>query len=94
MSKPKNPGSYPRAFLDIADAFEAGLKERVLTFKSRREQLATRLDFYGFIRALRADGGADTFPNALCIRISASTSEPWTLRLYHADISHEFTVTR
>lgn len=85
MPKSLDIGNYPRVFMELADAFEAGKREHVIECEDRHDLLSTRLDMYGFIRALRRDGGIDTHPNFVRVRLYASKEAPWRLTVKHVD---------
>lgn len=87
MPRSLDIGRYPKLYIEIADAFEAGLTERLLRYETREDQLRARMDLYGFLGALRRERA--TYPRACFIRVFASKAEPWTLRLVHADHTYQ-----
>lgn len=91
MGKSRDSGSYPETYKRIAEEFENGKRELTLTFPTQRDQVSTRLDLYGYIRALKGEDGVGLdkaeplYPTFYRVRIFASQVAPWTLTLRHAD---------
>lgn len=94
MSKPKSISAYPAFYMTLADEFQAGARSKTITYPSQLEQQRARLDLYGFIRALREDGGKESHPDFVWTRIFASGERPWTLTLKHPDETYKGVVAK
>lgn len=94
-NRSRKSDSYPHTYLGLAQNFDEGAaREKVLELPTQQAQLATRLDMYAYLRALRREGLDATFPVFTRIRIFASKEAPWTLTLKHPDDVYTFKVVK
>lgn len=104
-NRSRKSDSYPRTYLSLAQDFEVDtVRKKVLEFTDQRAQLATRLDLYAFMRALRREnavaaaerkeGTVESFSTFTRTRIFASAEAPWTLTIKHPDDVYSFKVVR
>ena len=86
MSRAFNIDRYPKAYADIAAAFEDGKNEVVMgPFASQAAAKNQRLDLYSFRAGLERAGWKEDYPRFGAVKIYVSAKAPWQVILRHAD---------